>query len=230
MSRVVNLLSVCGVVLVVGCVPYSTYQQTKAELEKAKDANADLVRKYNQAMQKLMGQQNERAPDTSALQAELARLRQENDSLKSRKIVQPEFPPEVSKRLGLESEEGGLRLGEHLLFNEGSAKLKPEASKLLDEIVALLKSDYAGEVVIIEGHTDNQPLLRTKALWKYNIRLAYERAQAVFEYFIDHGIPESQMVVRAYSFNKPVDPATVNTTEGRAQNRRVVVRRGGTQI
>ena len=54
-----------------GCVSYQTYQQTKSELEKAKEANADLVKKYNQAIQKLMAKEKG-SPDQGALLAELS--------------------------------------------------------------------------------------------------------------------------------------------------------------
>jgi flagellar motor protein MotB len=218
--------------LSVGCVPYQTYQQTKADLVKANEANADLVKRYKQAMQKLLAK-GEGTGDDGELRALLAKLQRENDDLKKRNALEPGFSQKElddMKKLGVEPEEGGMSIGEELLFTEGSNRLKPEASRVLDEIAQLLGAKYKDSLVIIEGHTDNQPLLRTKALWRYNIRLAYERAQAVFENFITNGIPERRVVIRAYSFNKPTDPATADTKEGRAKNRRVVVRLGGPPI
>ena len=213
----------------VGCVSLQSYNQTKSELEKAKEANADLVKKYNQAMQRLLAKERETGGDAD-LQAQLLRLQRENDELRKQSVVQPGFTPEEIKKIGAEAEEGGLRLGEALLFAEGSNKLRPEASGILDGIVELLQTKYRDDMIIIEGHTDNQPLVKTRDVWKFNIRLGYERAQAVFEYFLDHGIPESRVVVRAYSFNKPTDKQDVDSKEARTRNRRVVVRRGGTQI
>lgn len=227
LSRVM-LLSVLGAVfLVAGCVPYQTYKGTKDELERAKSLNADLVRKYNDAMLRLRNAGGE-GTDPGLL-AELAALRRENEELKQGK----EFTPaEVASIPGSENEGGGLRLGEALLFAEGRADFRPGAQTVLDGVVSLLmQPKYRDNMVIIEGHTDNQPLKQTKKLWQHNMRLGYERAQKVFEYFITQGIPESRMVVRAYSFNKPTDPATVDSPAGRAKNRRVVVRLGSeTQI
>jgi outer membrane protein OmpA-like peptidoglycan-associated protein len=146
-----------------------------------------------------------------------------------RAVRQPVFAGEDFDRLpGVENEEGGLRLGEALLFNEGEAKLKPEASSILDEIASLLREKYAGEMVLVEGHTDNQPLELGRR-WT-NMSFSQARAQAVFEYFLDHGIPESRLIVTSYSFQKPIDPETADTREGRRRNRRVVIRRGGPQI
>lgn len=219
-----------AVVALVGCVPYQTYNQAKRELDKAREANADLSKKYNEAMMKLLALEKGGGGSDGAIRAELARLQRENDDLRNRAALQPSYTKEEIKGLGLEEEEGGLYIKEDLLFAEGSATLKPSALPVLDGIIALHRSKYPDDMIILEGHTDNQPLLRTKELWRFNMRLGYERAHAVFEHFIKNGIKENHMVLRTYSFNKPTDPMSINTKEGRAKNRRVVVRRGGTQI
>ena len=108
--------------------------------------------------------------------------------------------------------------------------MKPDAQRTLDQVVSLLRTEYPGEMVIIEGHTDNQPLDRTKKLYEQNMNLGYARARAVFKYFLDHGLSEDRMILSAFSFNKPLDLATASTDEGRRANRRVVIRRGGTKI
>ena len=216
--------------LVVGCVPYQTYQQTKLELEKAKEANADLVKKYNLLMNKLMARGDEGPSDQKGLLARLEQLEKENAELKNRTPVTPSFSKEDMEKVGVPDEGGGMRLGEDLLFAEGSDDLKKASFNTLNTIVDILKNTYPDETVIIEGHTDNQPLVVTEKRWEFNMRLGYERAHAVMRYFIEHGIPERRMIVRSYSYNKPLDPDTASTPDGRRQNRRVVVRRGGTQI
>lgn len=209
--------------LAVGCVPYQTYEQTRADLDKAKELNADLTKKYNQAVLRL--KEKDSGANHDACNARYAELQKE---FMNRPAVTPAFTADDLKRVrGAEEEEGGgLRLGEALLFPEGSDRLKPEAFRTLDEIIALLKDTYPGEKVIIEGHTDNQPLQKTLTLWKQNMNLGYARARAVFTYFLDHGIPESRMGVHSYSFNKPVD-STKTGPESWKENRRVVIRRGG---
>ena len=213
-----------------GCVPYKTYRDTKTRLMVAVDANADLVKKYNEAIQKLNG----RAPTfvDNGAQGELAALRAEKDRLQ-RELDQMQFSqPELNRlsELGIGAENGGLKLGEALLFAPGQHTLKPSAASALDGIVRLLQSNYPDETLIIEGHTDDQELRKTKPKYQYNMNLGYQRAAAVFQYFHDHGIPEGRMIITSYSFNKPLEPALRSTKEGRRQNRRVVVRRGGYSI
>ncbi|MBI4605957.1 MAG: OmpA family protein [Planctomycetes bacterium] len=216
----IGSLAMC--LLAVGCVPYQTYKVVKEQLDQARDMNADLTKKYNTAMLKLG--KGEAPGDYQAMKAELERVRGELE----KKRPSPEFTPADREKIGGgELEEGGIALGEALLFDEGSDRLKRDAFPVLDRFVSLLKTEYPDEVIVIEGHTDNQPLDKTKERWKWNMMLAQARANAVFVYFTDHGISESKMVMRAYSFNKPVDPAQANSKEGRQQNRRVVVRRAG---
>ena len=228
--RCIGVLGSCAAALLaVGCVPYETYNQTRQDLDKAKELNADLTKKYNQAMQKLLAMEKLGPADHSACNAKYAELQRE---LSSRQPVTPAFTAdEVNSIKGGESEPGGgIRLGEDLLFPEGSDTLKPEAFRSLDQVVNLLKTTYPDDKVIIEGHTDNQPLVKTRDRWKQNMNLGYNRAWAVFRYFLDHGVPESRMVVTSYSFNKPLDPDKVDSPEGRKQNRRVVIRRGGMRL
>ncbi len=207
----------------VGCVPYAVHQQTKEELIKAKDANADLIKKYNSAVQQLMALRDKGG---GVMPADYERLLKEVEDLRAQAAnkVRPGFTPEEIARVGGDSDDGGIALGEALLFTEGSAKLKREASPLLERLVSVLTKDHPSEPFIIEGHTDNKPLRVTAEEFGDNLTLGYARAHAVSAYLMGKGIPESRMIVTTYSFNKPLDRDNVNSPEGRRQNRRVVVR------
>lgn len=209
--------------LAVGCVPYAVHQQTKEQLIQAKDANADLIKKYNTAVQQLMALRD-KAP--GGMPADYQKLLQEVEELRRQAAnkLQPGFSQADADKLGVDREGDGIAIGEALLFSEGSADLKREASPLLDRLVLLLTKEHASEPFIIEGHTDNQPLQKTRDKFGDNLTLGYARAHAVGSYLMSKGIPESRMVAATYSFNKPINPESVSTKAGRQQNRRVVVR------
>jgi outer membrane protein OmpA-like peptidoglycan-associated protein len=102
-------------------------------------------------------------------------------------------------------------------FKFGSAELPDEAKARLDQVVNQLKASPANVYIEIEGHTDN---VGAEAL---NERIGLERAEAVKRYLYEqHQIPLHKMNVISYGETKPVAPN--NTRDGRAQNRRVVVR------
>lgn len=90
-----------------------------------------------------------------------------------------------------------------VLFDSGSATLKSSAKKNLDNIASVIKSRYGGNTIRIEGHTDSDPLVKTKAKWKSNERLSAERALAVEEYLASRGISSRQMYIAGYGPDSP---------------------------
>jgi outer membrane protein OmpA-like peptidoglycan-associated protein len=102
-------------------------------------------------------------------------------------------------------------------FKFGGTELPDTAKARLDEIVSQAKSDPKGIYIEIEGHTDN---VGNPA---FNERLGMERAEVVKRYLYEqHQVPLHKINVISYGEGKPVAPN--NTRDGRAQNRRVVVR------
>ena len=102
-------------------------------------------------------------------------------------------------------------------FKFGKTDLPDSAKMRLDEVIAQLKANPNNIFIEIEGHTDN---VGGKDL---NEKLGMERAEAVKRYLYEqHQIPLHKINVISYGEDKPVAPN--NTRQGRAQNRRVVVK------
>ena len=102
-------------------------------------------------------------------------------------------------------------------FGFGRPDLPLTAMHNIDRLVDQLKSDPRGEFVEIEGHTDS---VGSKVVNDY---VGLARAETVKRYLHEkHGIPLHKMNVITYGKDKPIAPN--NTREGRAHNRRVVIR------
>jgi len=102
-------------------------------------------------------------------------------------------------------------------FKFNQAELPDEAKARLDQLITQLKSDPKGAYFEIEGHTDN---VGEKVI---NEKIGMERAETVKRYLYEHHqVPLHKMNVISYGEDKPVAPNT--TRQGRAQNRRVVIR------
>ena len=102
-------------------------------------------------------------------------------------------------------------------FKLGKAELPPDATGALDAMVGQLKGDKKAMWVEIEGHTDSTG---DKLM---NQRLGLARAEAVKRYLYEqHQIPLHKINVISYGEDKPVAPN--RTRDGRAQNRRVVIK------
>jgi outer membrane protein OmpA-like peptidoglycan-associated protein len=94
----------------------------------------------------------------------------------------------------------------------------PDAAKMrLDDVIRQVKADPKNIFFEVEGHTDNVGTPQV------NERIGMERAEAVKRYLYEqHQIPLHKINVISYGEEKPVAPN--NTKDGRAQNRRVVIK------
>ena len=102
-------------------------------------------------------------------------------------------------------------------FPVNKAEISDEAKAMIDEAIAPLVRENRGVWFEIEGHTD------TTGDAAYNFRLGEERAMAVRDYIAKtHGIALNRLNVISYGEEKPV--ADNKDRDGRAQNRRVVIR------
>ena len=102
-------------------------------------------------------------------------------------------------------------------FKFAQAMMPDETKAELDALVSKLKAEPNGGFIEIEGHTDSSG---PKEL---NKRLGLERAENVKRYLYEqHQVPLHKINVISYGEDKPVAPN--NSRDGRAQNRRVVIR------
>jgi len=85
-----------------------------------------------------------------------------------------------------------------VLFNSGSAELRKDAKSTLDSVSNVLKSNYAANQVRIEGYTDSDKLVKTKAKWHTNENLSAARALAVEYYLVGKGVDNDQTYSAAF--------------------------------
>ncbi len=102
-------------------------------------------------------------------------------------------------------------------FKLNTAKLPDAAKAKLDELMAKVKADPQGAYFEIEGYTDST------GSPEGNKKLGLARADAVRDYlYKQHQVPLHRMNVISYGEENPV--ASNKTRDGRAQNRRVVIK------
>ena len=102
-------------------------------------------------------------------------------------------------------------------FRLNRVEIPDEAKAEIDALVNTLKANPNGAWIEIEGHTD------ATGSNAYNMQLGEKRAEQVKRYLYEqHQVPLHKMNVISYGEDKPVAPN--RTRDGRAQNRRVVIR------
>ena len=126
--------------------------------------------------------------------------------------------------MGLDVERGAhgeitVRVPGDVLFASGSVDLKSTSKQTLSNIARVLKSDYAGNTIRIEGYTDSDPIRKSK--WKDNKELSAQRALAVERYLAEQGVSDDRMYSAGFG---EADPRASNASaQGKAQNRRVEI-------
>ena len=121
-------------------------------------------------------------------------------------------PMEAPKVEALNAEVGKAIVLEGLVFKSGKATITTSS----DSILARALKTFLGNPTIeveIRGYTDNVGDA------KKNVKLSKNRAIAVKEWLVKHGVPATRIKANGYGLADPVAPNT--TPEGRAQNRRI---------
>ena len=102
-------------------------------------------------------------------------------------------------------------------FGFDKAELSPEAKADLDGLAEMVKALDKAVYLEVEGHTDNI------GSEDYNVELGEKRALVVMRYLnAEGGIPLHAMNSISYGSSQPVSDN--DSPDGRAQNRRVVIR------
>jgi outer membrane protein OmpA-like peptidoglycan-associated protein len=104
---------------------------------------------------------------------------------------------------------------DRLLFDTGSAVLRPESQEQLTNIAQILKA-YPAVKVKIGGYTDNVGDAAS------NMKLSQDRATNVMNELVAMGVDASRLTAEGYGDQHPVADNT--TEEGRALNRRISMR------
>jgi chemotaxis protein MotB len=112
-----------------------------------------------------------------------------------------------------------VTLPNSILYAPGKANLKKTYISELDQILATLRERYRGKDIDIVGHTDSDPIKKSK--WTDNWQLSAERALSVVRYFEERGWPADRMRAVGAGSARPI--ASNSTSAGKAKNRRVEV-------
>jgi outer membrane protein OmpA-like peptidoglycan-associated protein len=110
-----------------------------------------------------------------------------------------------------------VTLSNDVSFAFGTFNIADEAKTMIDDLAQKIKADNRGLWIEIEGHTD------ATGEEAYNETLGLMRAETVRDYLYEtHGIPLHRIAVYSFGESQPI--ADNSTRDGRARNRRVVIK------
>ena len=209
-----------------------TQQRRQELLEQIKGVREDVAAKENalaaanRDMQQLNSQLEQTRREKDELEARLAQLdeqqRQEAahfDAL--RQQLERDLNESRVEITQLKNRMTVINLTSEVLFNSGSAKIKPAGRKVLDLIASSLNA-YPDRAISIEGHTDNVPIGKNLPFVS-NWDLSVTRALAAVDYLQSRDkISPGRLRAVGYGEYRPV--ASNDSADGRQRNRRIEIR------
>ena len=196
----------------VGCQRSVAERNALMDQNREAQAEIDRLRMANDALLADLGSAN----------SEISRLIAENESLRSARPA-PAPTPEPRANTGFEgidditAERSGnlvtVRVASDILFSSGKVDLKSTAKRTLSEVSGVLRSQYSGKTIRVEGYTDTDPI--KKSGWKDNLELSLQRAAAVHRYLQQQGIDGERMYAAGFG--------ATNTLGSKAASRRVEI-------
>lgn len=180
-----------------------------AELKRLRQENQQL----NEDVTRLQQENAELSSKASRYESELNRL--EN----SRRELEAKLKG-TGATVRIKNGAVSVLLPGAVLFDSGQTTLRPQSKATLKKIAGIIKTEATGEIVRIEGHTDNDPISRQKDKYKSNWELSAARAAAVLHYMVEEcGVSPTKVYIAGFGQYQPI--ADNKSKTGKAKNRRV---------
>jgi chemotaxis protein MotB len=230
-------------------IPEEEYNAKLADIDKLKDdldkSNAagmqlaeelELLRTENQTLgarlaelgenvEKLLGEKSNLATDLAATKEREAQLKAEKEAqhkrmAKYRQVIDKFQKLVSSGKLKIRVVRGRMvvEMASSILFPSGKSKLHEEGEIALAELAGILRTIRDRDFQVA-GHTDNVPI-RTRQ-FPSNWELSAARAVSVVKFLQESGVKPAHMSASGYAEYQPA--ANNDTTEGKAENRRIEI-------
>lgn len=197
-----------------------------------------MIRSYDDEVAALRSEKADLQTQVQGLESQLARCNgelaaanDENVRLREASAPRPAQPVSTPKpnfdelgRYGIGvSTRGGasvITIPSSVTFASGSASLSAQGREALAAVGRSLLREYPGGTYSIEGHTDSDPIKKSK--FDSNRDLSLARAMAVLRELVDGpaSVPDDRCAVVGWGPHKPVAP---NSGAEKAKNRRVEI-------
>ncbi len=218
-SRAVGVLAML-LLFLPGCVTKGRYDMLASDRDSIaaeRDSLAERAAKLQSELEATRFEREEALASLAASQAAMDELQSTYGSLVD------ELKHELdSGQIKIQQLADGIRLNlsQEILFASGSAQLDPVGQNVISRVAAKIKDEVA--VISVEGHSDNVPISGALVRrYPTNWELAAARASSVVRLLTEEGVEPG--TVRAVSRGPFAPVASNETSEGRAQNRRIEI-------
>lgn len=182
----------------------------------------DFLKKISENFKKVVDekqkpQNQKQTKESNAVKEETAPDAKTKIAQQLQKLVNDEKLTEYVSVI-VEEKKVRIVLKQPVLYDSGSAELKPEGGSILSDIGAIIQKTR--NPIDIEGHTDNMPIHTSK--YDSNWDLSFDRAYSVIKFMVKNvGISPLRMKTVGYGEYRPLAPN--DSAENRSKNRRIEI-------
>lgn len=214
-SYVKPLAILAVAVLAVGCVSQKRLEAENRLLKEQVKHLSDALASGDSSAMGLSDENAQLADDLAKARAALAAKDSELDEM-SKRLAAKGFDVSVS--------EGTITvtLPAKILYASGSAIITSSGKKKLKTLATELNKEFADFEIEIQGHTDNDPIKKTKGKYESNWELSHTRAQNVLYYLVKSGRIKPQRI-HASAYGEYHPTASNASSAGKSKNRRVEI-------
>jgi chemotaxis protein MotB len=220
--KVLGLAVLAASPALTGCVSEAGLRQSiadrEAEIRDLREERAAL--KGQVATLRTQLQKAEATASEASLNASLDRIESQIPAAAPQEAR--EFPEldDLGIGYGLRNGQMVISIPSEVTFASGRADLSDKGKAALKKVAQTLRREYPSGAYFIEGHTDTDPIKKSK--FASNRELSLARAMAVLTFLVEEcQVPDASCTVVGHGQYEPV--ATGTSAADKAKNRRVEI-------
>lgn len=213
------LLGLLLLPMTTGCVTSRAHQQALDDKDRM---ISDLREERAQLKTQIQGLKSSLDSAHGELTAASAKMSDTDTPMPAAKETVEKIPEldNVGVSYGMRDGNMVLSIPSSITFASGQSTLSKDGEKALAQVAATLKKKYPNAKYSIEGHTDSDPIKKSK--FTSNRELSVMRAMAVLTYLVEEcRVSDKQCVVAGHGEYTPV--AANDNDKDKAKNRRVEI-------
>lgn len=188
-------------------------------------ANGDLqgrIDELTREQEELQRQKEQTESDLLSYKAKCEAMERSRAASRAVPSSAPAVTPVPADPQGMDIRKRGndtvINLPSDVFFASGSATLNSGGERTMAKVSDYIRKNHSGGMIRIEGHSDSDPIRKTKSKFHCNWELSFERAHAVVHYLVEKGhVDPHRVVCEAFAENQPQSP------NDKSKNRRVEI-------
>lgn len=197
-----------------GCVPLNEHRQLEEkckEQERFIQKHMSELKEFQTREQTLTMQARAKEQENQLLRNRIEqseRARAELERSKGASIQPASYGgsgPVLTGGFKVNPASGGIVLENDVLFAPGKSELKASGERTLSDLIAKLNGpELSRYAVRVDGHTDSDPVVKSKGSNVDNWGLSAQRALAVLRYLEKHGIHSDRLFLAGFGSQRPL--------------------------